>query len=513
MFHNYYFLKRYATALDTQIKNLKLKECFSQNKNELLLGFASSSTSYWLRANLEPQIGLLQTTHEFRRARKNSVDLFNELLDLKVTQVDCFAYERSFAIHFEKDYLLIFKMHASRSNILLAHRNKIVDIFRNQLPQDQEIAPDKLHQNPSITLEHFKEVNGQPTPFIPALGKEVKNYLNQHGYETLNLASKWELMQTTLHVLETNQITLYLENALPKLTLLPPPVEPLLVTADPIEAANKLYTTFTHDYYLEGEKRILAKRIETQIKKTENYVAKSEQKLEALKTRRGYEEIANIIMANLHQLSTGKEKVNLFDFYEERDIEIKLNPKLTPQKNAENFYRKSKNEAIELRKIEENISERKRHLEALRMNLDEVQATEDFRALRDKFPQKNQKKEEVILPYHQFSFQGYEILIGKHAKANDQLTLKVAKKSDYWLHARDVAGSHVVIRNQAGKNLPKNVLERAAELAAWFSKRKTDSLCPVMYTQKKFVRKAKGSPPGQVIVEKEEVIMVEPKGF
>ncbi len=104
-------------------------------------------------------------------------------------------------------------------------------------------------------------------------------------------------------------------------------------------------------------------------------------------------------------------------------------------------------------------------------------------------------------------------MVGKHAKANDELTLKVANKDDLWLHAKDVAGSHVVIRHQAGKNIPKTVLERAAQLAAWFSKRKTDSLCPVIYTPKKHVRKRKGTAPGAVVVEKEQILMVEPKNF
>ena len=73
-------------------------------------------------------------------------------------------------------------------------------------------------------------------------------------------------------------------------------------------------------------------------------------------------------------------------------------------------------------------------------------------------------------------------------------------------------GSHVVVKYKAGKSFPKNVIERAAELAAWYSKRRTDSLCPVTVTPKKFVRKPKGLAEGQVIVEKEDVVMVVPRG-
>lgn len=101
--------------------------------------------------------------------------------------------------------------------------------------------------------------------------------------------------------------------------------------------------------------------------------------------------------------------------------------------------------------------------------------------------------------------------MGRNAEANDELTLKRAYKEDLWLHAKDVAGSHVLIKYQAGKPFPKDVIERAAQLAAYNSKRKTDSLCPVVVTQKKYVRKRKGDPAGAVVVEREQVILVEPK--
>jgi predicted ribosome quality control (RQC) complex YloA/Tae2 family protein len=70
----------------------------------------------------------------------------------------------------------------------------------------------------------------------------------------------------------------------------------------------------------------------------------------------------------------------------------------------------------------------------------------------------------------------------------------------------------VVIKNQSGKKFPAPVIERAAELAAFYSKRKNDSLCPVIYTPKKFVRKPKGLPEGAVMVDKEDVVMVVAKG-
>ena len=89
--------------------------------------------------------------------------------------------------------------------------------------------------------------------------------------------------------------------------------------------------------------------------------------------------------------------------------------------------------------------------------------------------------------------------------------MKYAFKDDLWLHARDVAGSHVVLKAQPGKNFPSMVIEKTAQLAAWFSKGKNLPLCPVIHTPKKYVRKPKGFAPGMMKVEREEVILVEPK--
>jgi predicted ribosome quality control (RQC) complex YloA/Tae2 family protein len=107
-------------------------------------------------------------------------------------------------------------------------------------------------------------------------------------------------------------------------------------------------------------------------------------------------------------------------------------------------------------------------------------------------------------------FKGIRIWIGKNAQSNDTLTLKYGYKEDLWLHAKDVAGSHVLIKHQAGKPFPKDVVEHAAQLAAYYSKRKNESLCPVAITPRKFVRKRKGDKPGAVVVDREEVVMVEP---
>lgn len=511
MFHNYFFLKKLSEDLQKELPGMLLLECFSQNKDELILGFASGQKERYIRATLEPQISLLDISDDFKRARKNSVDLFNQLINEKVTSVGIFLYERSFFIKFENNLQLIFKMHGSRSNILLADDQKVHSIFRNSLPGDQEIIPADLHKNLSLDEERFEEVNGDPKAFLPALGKEVNAYLKDQGYFEASTSHQWSIMQAILKQLDEAHIKIY-QGDLPSLSLLTQDLTCELATNDAIEACHFFYSSYTKKRHLYDAQKAVGKPLEAAIKKTESYLSKTQEKLSSIKSRRGYDEIANILMANLHQIPKGQKSVDLDDLYGQGTVSIKLNPELSPQKNAENLYRKAKNQQKEINTLEENIALREEKLLEMMRQLEEIEASDSIKEIRGLKPQKiKTQKDQIITPYHEFDFMGYKILVGKNARHNDELTLKIATKNDLWLHAKDVPGSHVIIRNQAGKNYPRPVIEYAAELAAWYSKRKTDSLCPVIYTPKKFIRKRKGDPAGAVIVTKEEILIVEPK--
>jgi Predicted RNA-binding protein homologous to eukaryotic snRNP len=109
------------------------------------------------------------------------------------------------------------------------------------------------------------------------------------------------------------------------------------------------------------------------------------------------------------------------------------------------------------------------------------------------------------------SSDGMEILVGKKAKDNDQLTLRVAKSLDTWMHAADYPGSHVVIRDSGKREVPNQTLIEAAELAAFYSQGRKQVKAAVHYTQKKFVNKPKGSAPGLVSLASFKTLLVEPK--
>lgn len=115
-------------------------------------------------------------------------------------------------------------------------------------------------------------------------------------------------------------------------------------------------------------------------------------------------------------------------------------------------------------------------------------------------------------PYREIWFQGWEILVGRNARGNDHITTKIARGSDLWFHAEGLPGSHVLIRNPRSVEIPQDVLERAASLAAFYSRGRNAGKVPVTYAFARSVRKPKGAKPGLVVLSERRTMMAVPQG-
>ena len=117
-------------------------------------------------------------------------------------------------------------------------------------------------------------------------------------------------------------------------------------------------------------------------------------------------------------------------------------------------------------------------------------------------------------PYRTFVFEGFEILVGRGEDDNDVLTFDVAQPEDLWLHVGDgTPGSHVVVRNPQKGNLPRSVIERAASLAAWYSKSRNAGTVDVHYCKASQVSKPRGAKAGLVELADHANVKVKPAPF
>lgn len=114
-------------------------------------------------------------------------------------------------------------------------------------------------------------------------------------------------------------------------------------------------------------------------------------------------------------------------------------------------------------------------------------------------------------PYRSFLIEGFEVLVGRGDRENDELTFRIAEPRDLWLHvAGGVAGSHVVIRNPSGGQVPQTVIEQAAGLAGWYSKARASSKVDVHYCHARDVKKPRGAPTGLVELSKYKRVRARP---
>nr|WP_291788871.1 NFACT RNA binding domain-containing protein [Cecembia sp.] len=517
MHFNFHFLKFLCPELDKKFKGMEVVTCFSQNKDELVIGCSHIDEQCYIRANLLPVISCIAFPTDFKRSKKNTVALFPEIIGQKIFSIQTFLNERAFRVNFSSGDCLVFKLHGTRSNVLFFPRDAVTPaiLFRNELKDDRKLAIGEIDRALSTDFEEFSRLEGNASKFLPTLGKIPREWLKDKGYLEADLHQRWELMKELMDMLQSPHYYIIKSSHDYFLSLLPTQ-QAIFESNDPIAACNEIFRYKVVIQAFEKEKNFWIKNLEDQKKRTQAYLQKTKGRLLALKTESPPSQIADVIMANLHAIPAGTEQTVLFNFYTQKEERFEIKRGLSPQKFAENLYRKSKNRKREIDQLEENVEDKEKLLTETEGLLIDLVNIQNFRQLKEfvKTSQlaHRQKEKEEQVPFKKFEVEGFDILVGKSAKANDEMLRRFAWKEDLWLHAKDVSGSHVLLKFRSGNNFPKTVIERAAELAAYYSKHKNERLAPVIYTPSKFVRKIKGSAPGSVMVDKESVIMVSPKG-
>lgn len=239
-----------------------------------------------------------------------------------------------------------------------------------------------------------------------------------------------------------------------------------------------------------------------------------------------HKRIGDLLITNIGTAERHGKIVKLTDYYADDTpfIELEVDENSTLQEEAARRFsrytkarRASQEIALRLNSIEkelETLRVRQTELERI-IELGDEAALESFTGVaKTETGRKGaRKKSAAVVPgaRRYRSSDGYEILVGRAARDNDQLTFRVARPHDLWLHAADYPGSHVIIRNPTRADIPHRTIIEAAQLAAAFSQAKRDAKVDVHYTQRKFLSKPKGAAPGLVRMSSFRTITVEPR--
>jgi predicted ribosome quality control (RQC) complex YloA/Tae2 family protein len=235
-----------------------------------------------------------------------------------------------------------------------------------------------------------------------------------------------------------------------------------------------------------------------------------------------------MLFAHLHMIKPGTEEIVLPNLYDPDapHLRISLDPALTAVQNAQQLlrkYDKARDSLKILKKQIKNTEEEIQYLNSIRISLEHAENLADLLEIRseledsgylsrkEKKHNKKAKKKRSLQVRRFTSQDGFQILVGKNNKQNDYLTMHLASDEDYWLHIKDSAGAHVVIKSKPGQKVPPSTLEEAAELAAYYSTARLSSKVPVDCTKRKNVSKPSGARPGFVIYKNYQTFFVTPK--
>lgn len=267
---------------------------------------------------------------------------------------------------------------------------------------------------------------------------------------------------------------------------------------------------------------------DTRRRALKNTVKKAERRIDAWRDDlakavkyRDYARYGELIKANLGSIKKGADRITVVDYFDETlpEVTLPLDTTKSAQGNMDDYFRKHRKYLTADRELKPRIEHAEHELDTLRIELKAIEegtwtppaasSATTARAVRTAprgIPESGGQRRG---PFRRFvSTDGLPIFVGRNARENDELTFRLAKSDDLWLHARGTPGSHVVVRLEKGAEPPAETVRDAATLALLYSDLKKSGKGDVIYTKRKWVKKAKGQAPGAVVVTQEKSLHV-----
>lgn len=528
MYKNYFILNRIVLELNSILKGLKITEIFSQEKDILVLQCANSSDNF-IEISVNPGEPYITLKKEFHRAKRNSIDFFEEYLPVKIAGFEISDHDRLVKIVCGKInfYYAIRGKHTNffaentREGII-PFKNEdppYLNEFRNELPEHYFISDRKKMEFISPDLE-FDEYRKK----YPFLGREIITEAKAR-YSVSDKQNRSEYILQVTEDIFKGEPAVFLPTSGKDLFLAVKDFQ--MFSGDTVKTFDTIIDAVNYyigkKYYLDAfsaKQKIVGKYLERELSKLSSKMNDLKGRIERGSKEEEYNKIGNLLLINLNKIPLKSSFVEIEDIYHDNNlVRIKLDPKLSPQKNAGYYFNKAGNERTAYQKSKdlfENISENYNKLRLIKDNFENTETLEGInnimKELHIRTGEKKDAPDDMRTKFkHYIIEKKYDVFVGKDSANNDLLTMKFAKQNDYWFHARSVPGSHVVLKVVNSKEpVPKNILKSAASIAAYHSKAKTSGLASVSYTLKKYVTKKKGMEPGKVALLREDVLLVKP---
>ncbi len=448
---------------------------------------------------------------------------------------------------------LYVELMGKHSNIIFCDENdKIIDSIKHITPMVssvREVLPGREYFIPNtqgksdpfqITQEEFFDtVFGKPLPLDKAIYSSLTGFSSVMANELIYRASLADRRQAC-ELSEMEKLHLYrnflgLTESIKKKEFVPCII---FRNGTPIEFSGVLLKEYSENDMYQTERRATMSEVLYEYYNTKETLGRIRQKSADLRRitqtvlerclkkhdlqekqlkdtakREKYKVYGELLTTYGYALEGGEKSLTCDNYYTNTEITIPLDPEKTALENAKRYfdkYAKLKRTyealSVQIQETKEEIS----HLYSISNSLDIARGEEDLLAIRRELAEsgyirrhaakgkQSSRKNEKSKPLHYLSSDGFHMYVGKNNYQNDELTFKVASGNDWWFHAKQNAGSHVIVRTE-GKELPDRTFEEAARLAAFYSKSRGQEKAEIDYVQKKQIKKPNGAKPGFVV--------------
>lgn len=553
------FTHAMVNELSEALKNGRVSKIHQPYPNEIVVVMRANGKNHKLLLSAHPSYARIQLTeipYENPSSPPNFCMIMRKHLEGAILE-DIQQVGNDRVIHFRfksrdeigdvQNVILIVELMGRHSNILLIEQDtqRILDTIKH-VPTSQNsfrfIMPGATYQSPphQDKLNPFETSSSELAELITAFEDPDLPYEKrlQQIYQGIGADTAKELFYRSENNVENLSVlfdsfmdTVRSGNISPTLTIgskkeFFTPLPYLSIEGEHVgypslsKLLDKYYESKADRDRVQQQGSDLIHLIQVELQRNKKKMKKLQKTLDETELADEYRVQGELLTAYLYKMTKGQKEVTLTNFYDnEKPMTISLDPRKTPSQNAQKYfskYQKLKNAIAYVNEQMRLTKEEIDYLESVSTQL-ELATPKDIAEIKEELIQqgymkkkkskKKQKQAKLSQPDLYRSSDGTPILVGKNNLQNDQLTLKSARKSDIWLHTKNIPGSHVII--QSADPSEETILE-AANIAAYFSKSQLSASVPVDYVDVKKIRKPNGAKPGFVIYEGQRTVYVTP---
>ncbi|MGY3778802.1 NFACT RNA binding domain-containing protein [Isobaculum melis] len=537
--------------LGQTLENGRISKIHQPYKNEIVLVIRANGKNHKLLLSSHPSYARIQLTEIpyenpaapptfcmiLRKYLEGAV--LKEIKQIENDRIVHFIFKNRDEIGDMKNIILVAEIMGRHSNLFLIEESeqKIIDCikhisplqnsFRTLLPGATYINPPKSNQLNPFDAEFFLPVD-QPELSMKQLIQKTYQGIGADTAVEISYQAEEKLahfpkaMQKMVTDFSEKNLTPTLIIQGNKSSFVPLPFASISGERQSFQTLSELLDAF---YQGKAERdRVqqqgadLIRIVQTELNRNQKKLVKLQQSLDETEHADIYRIKGELLTAFLYEMEKGMPEITLANFYEDNQpLKIALDVRKTPSQNAQKYfakYQKLKNAVAYIHEQQQLTQVEVDYLESVATQI-ELASPKDLVAIKEELQQEGYLKKQKKMRTEKKSIQaetylatdGTVILVGKNNFQNDQLTLKTAKKTDIWLHTKNIPGSHVII--QSAEPSEETLLE-AANIAAYFSKSQLSASVPVDIVPVKKIRKPNGAKPGYVIYEGQRTVHVTP---